>query len=307
MNQTTHNSTIRCFDIGGSKIVSADVNHSDVATIQAHIQARIPTPTDCFSRFLQALAGLCPDNTDPVSISIAGTIHPASGTIVSANIPCISGRPLAADLTYTLGRRVWVINDANAFALAETVTGQAQQHAVVLAVILGTGVGGAVVVNGQILEGQHGTAGEWGHGPVSAHRSSSTLPLVQCNCGQHACVDTLGGARGLERLYRHINHSSRSSPEIVKSWESGDAKATKAVDVWLDIVSGALANSINLLGASAVPVGGGLANSRKLIEALDREVITRTLQPHTAGLLYPVVSGPERGLTGAALHAYAHM
>lgn len=298
MNRKTNIDAIRCFDIGGSKIVAADVS----ACGQVQVHARMATPTDNFDQFTQSLADLCSENGEPISISIAGVIDPATGRITSANIPCINDRVLATELSTKLGRSVCLINDANAFALAEAKFGQAKNHKIVLAIILGTGVGGAIVINGRLLTGDDGNAGEWAHSPASAMRTNSTLPVVRCNCGQQSCLDTLGGARGLERIYKHLFDDSKDSHRIIQHWLDGEANARQAIDVWLDVVGGSLAGVVNLLSPSIIAVGGGLAGSSPLISALDKEVDKRRLVRKKTALLYSAVSGPEQGLVGAALH-----
>jgi N-acetylglucosamine kinase len=308
MTHSADAKAVRCFDIGGSKIVAADVS----ATGKIDELSRVNTPINDFDKFCQSLALLCAADSSPISISMAGVTHPVTAKLKSANVPCVSGRALSDELSAYLERPVYVINDANAFALAEARLGQAKAHAVVMAVILGTGIGGGIVVNGDILSGADGTAGEWGHSAASAVRTGVELPKFMCNCGQLACVDTLGGARGLERLYRHFRSRSpdpiaatdgADSHSIIMAWLNEEALAVHVIDVWLDVVGSALAAAVNLLGTSIVAVGGGLANSKPLIRALDIEVRTRCLASFQEPLLYSAVSGPEQGLVGAAIHA----
>ena len=132
---------------------------------------------------------------------------PIRGTIKAANIPCIDGLPLAALLTDRLGRPVIIGNDADCFALAEAVLGAGKSHRIVFGAILGTGVGGGLVIDGRLVTGRGGYAGEWGHAPVAATRVGTPpveLPRFACGCGLHGCVNTLGGARGMERLHAHL-------------------------------------------------------------------------------------------------------
>ncbi len=285
-----------CFDIGGSKIVGAWVDEQG----RIEERGRQATPTDDKAAFFRVIEELCPDGGDPVGIAISGVIDPVSGQLSSANIPSVSGLCLAAELQCRLERRVYLVNDADAFALAETRWGAAKGHSSVMAIILGTGVGGALVLNGCLHVGHAGLTGEWGHGPAHALRTGASLPTLACSCGQVGCVDTLGGARGLERLYRHVHGTAENSLRVVADWESGDARASRVIDIWLDIVGGALAAAINIIGPSIVPVGGGLASSQALIEALDKEVCQRSLTRQTSSLLYQTTSGPEQGLAGAA-------
>jgi N-acetylglucosamine kinase len=127
------------------------------------------------------------------------------------------------------------------------------------------------------------------------------LPRLACGCGQQGCVDTLGGARGLERLHRHLGGSNSNSVEIVSAWEAGDPAASRTIDAFMEIVAAPLALVINVVGAGSVPVGGGLAKSRALVERLDREVRARILRKATGPLVVPAALAVEPGLVGAAI------
>jgi len=292
--------TMRCFDIGGTKIVCADV--SECGTITE--LARVPTPTHSYDAFVGELSKLCADNSkiEAIGISIAGTINADTQVISSANIACVSGKPLASELSEALSHKVHVINDANAFGLAQARLGKAKNHEVVLALILGTGVGGSIIIDGSIVNGRHGTAGEWGHGPATAARTGFALPTIRCECGQPNCLDVIGSARGIELLYKQLTSNELTCPQVIALWQSGDEQASEVADVWLDVVGGALANIVNFLEPSIVAVGGGLANAVPLITALDAEVSLRRMEANQTGLLYCATSGPEQGLLGAALY-----
>lgn len=292
-------SMIGSFDIGGSKIAAARVS----ARLEIEALPTVPTPRDDYAAFCRQVVALVPPQADAVSLSIAGVIDPGAGKVVTANIPCLAGRPLADDLANAVGRPVFLVNDANAFALGEATLGTGEGHDLVFAVILGTGVGGAIVIDGRILLGAGGTAGEWGHGPASAARTGRPLPAWRCGCGQTACVDVFGGARGLERLYREEGGGSATSREILAAWAAGRREAAETVDLYLDIVGGALANVVNLLGPSIVPMGGGLSRDGRLVEALEREVRARVLSPEKAPRLKAAASMSESALIGAAVHA----
>jgi N-acetylglucosamine kinase len=283
---------ITCFDIGGSAIKCA------VATSDGRIGRlqRVPTPARDFAAFTAAMQALI-DAGGPsrgVAISIAGVVDPLDGRIKCANIPCIDGRTLAADLGAALGLPVWIINDADSFALAEAQAGAARGHANVFGLILGTGVGGGLVIDGRLIGGPGGFAGEWGHGPVDARFA------FPCGCGQAGCLDTVGGARGLERLHQTLHQQTLDSREIVAAWQSGDAAAERTIACWTELLSGPLAMLVNTLGASRLPVGGGLANSAPLIARLDQAVRARILRQSDKPIIVPGESGAEPGLIGAA-------
>lgn len=286
------------FDIGGTKIVAARVDGS----FAAEEIGRVPTPIRDYDAFVAAIADLAGTGDEPVGISIAGVIDPRSGALKVANIPCADGRPLEAELSARLGRRVRVLNDAKAFALAEATVGVGRGHRSVLAVILGTGIGGAFVLDGRLMMGATGSAGEWGHGPATAARTGAVLPTVRCGCGQPQCVDSFGGARGLERLHRHFTGIEAESIDILAAWRAGEPDAVRTLDVYLDVVGGALAATVNILDPDIIPVGGGLARNPALITALDAELRARVLGPRAEPLLVATEDGPEKGLVGAAIH-----
>lgn len=295
---------IACFDIGGSAIKGAMAySPEDIRPLP-----KVPTPVDDFDRFAEAIATIAADGgADPaglISISIAGVVDSDTGRITCANIPCIHGRRLVADLSRKLNRRVLVANDADCFALSEAVVGAGRGHRVVFGVILGTGVGGGLVINGRIHEGAGGFAGEWGHGPVSATWAGNppvAIPRYACGCGQTGCVDAVGAARGMERLHAHLHGTHLPSTQIIAAWNAGEAAAARTIEVYIDIVSGPLAMTINIVGASIVPVGGGLANSVPLIQRLDEAVRARILRKTDKPLVIPAELKIEPGLIGAGV------
>ncbi|WP_075796663.1 ROK family protein [Massilia putida] len=290
---------ITCFDIGGSAIKCA------VATADGRIGdlQRVPTPARDFDAFTAAIRALIAARgpSRGVAISIAGVVDPLDGRIKCANIPCIDGRALAADLAAAFALPVWIINDADSFALAEAQAGAGRGHANVFGLILGTGVGGGLVFNGRLIGGPGGFAGEWGHGPVAAQFAGmQAIPRFPCGCGQTGCLDTVGGARGLERLHLALHQRSLDSRAIIDAWQAGDADAERTIACYIDLLSGPLAMLVNTVGASVLPVGGGLANSAPLIARLDRAVRAAILRKTDAPIIVPGQSGAEPGLIGAA-------
>lgn len=295
---------IICFDIGGSAIKGATARRaSELAPL-----GRVPTPLDDFEAFVAAIAGLVKLSDAlveaPVAIAITGVIDPLNGIIKCANIPCIDGRPLADDLAVRLGRRVTIGNDADCFALAEAVEGAGRGHRVVFGAILGTGVGGGLIIDGRVLAGAGGFAGEWGHGPVAATSAGTPpaeIPRFACGCGLSGCVDTVGGARGMERLHRHLHGSEASSIAIVDAWLAGDEAAARTIEIFVDLLASPLALVVNVVGAGIVPVGGGLGRVPELVALIDVAVRQRILRRTEAPLVVPGVLTVEPGLVGAAI------
>ncbi|WEX77586.1 ROK family protein [Sinorhizobium numidicum] len=294
---------IICFDIGGSAIKGA-VTHSPERIFPL---PRRTTPLDDFRGFVETLesvvdeAGGLPDR---IAISITGVIDPETRRIKCANIPCIDRRELAAELEAALHLPVIIANDADCFALAEAGVGAGRAHRIVFGAILGTGVGGGLVVDGRLINADGGFAGEWGHGPVVAAKAGDpaiAIPLFDCGCGQRGCVDTVGGARGLERLHETVHGKTLSSHEIIEAWQAGSEEAARTIDVFVDLLSSPLALVINITGATIVPVGGGLSNAQALLAEIDRRVRSRILRRFDRPLVVPGECRLEPGLIGAAL------
>lgn len=295
---------IICFDIGGSGIKAALARSGSELTPLG----RVPTPLDDFAAFVAAMRGVvdragAPEGT-PIAISITGVVDPATDIITVANIPCADGRKLGPELAMALGRPVFVANDADCFALAEAVEGAGRGHRIVFGAILGTGVGGGIVIDGRIVNGAGGFAGEWGHGPVAATSAGEppvAVPRFACGCGQTGCVDTVGAARGMERLHKHLHGIELPSTAIVEAWLAGDARASRTIEVQIDLLAGPLALVINVVGAGIVPVGGGLGKVPEFIALLDRAVRQRILRRLNAPLVVPSRLTLEPGLVGAAI------
>jgi N-acetylglucosamine kinase len=171
---------------------------------------------------------------------------------------------------------------------------------------MGTGIGGGLAIDGRIVRGAEGVTGEWGHGPnlntsVELNGEIVHVPRFSCGCGQSGCVDTIGGARGIERLHHFLEGRHETSQRILEDWQAGDAAASKTVAVYVQLIADPLALAVNVTGASIVPVGGGLASVTPLIEALDRAVRQRILNRFDRPLVTPAVWQEEGGLLGAAV------
>lgn len=292
------------FDIGGSKIEFGAFD----ATGKMRLHSKTPTPAAARAAFVAAITDLVAaadrrfGATAAIGISLAGGIDPRTGAVVSANIPAIKGWALEAELAKILNRAVRVENDADCFALAEARRGVATKADTVFAIILGTGVGGSIVVDGRFIGGHSGFRGEWGHGnDLSGALTRHGLHPVHCGCGRTACLDPWGGARGLETIHVQIGGARLSSVAITEAWHAGDPLARRSVDIFVDLVAGELALMINVLGPDCVPVGGGMASETSLIAALDREVRARALGRYDRPLVVPGRYCRDGGLRGAAL------
>lgn len=294
---------IVCFDIGGTAIKGAlAYGAEDIRPVP-----RLPTPLDDFDAFvgvLRSVIDTAGERPDCVALSIAGIIDPDTALAVVANVPCIHGRPLKTDLEAALGLPVLIANDADCFVLAEAGIGAGRGHRVVFGVILGTGVGGGLVIDGRLINSEGGFAGEWGHGPVAATEAGhppARLPRFKCGCGLSGCIDATCSARGLEKLHAHLHDEALTSEEIIRAWADQDPRAARTIDVYVDVLSGPLALVANVTGATIMPVGGGLSNAPALLAEIDRAVRCRILRRFNRSLVVRAECLIEPGLIGAAL------
>ena len=285
---------ILAFDIGGSRIKAA------VWDGALRPLGEVATPLGDKAAFTAAVAGFVTGRETGIAVSIAGVVDPATGVGKVANIPAIDGLALGPEVQAATGLPVQVLNDADCFALAEASHGAGRGQGTVFGVILGSGVGGGLVIGGRAITGAGGYAGEWGHGPVI--RGEYAFP---CGCGQVGCVDTVGSARGLERLHRKRTAELLRAEAIIAGWMAGEAEAGETLALWRDLVAGPLSMVVNVVGAEVVPVGGGLSRAPGLVSYLDEAVRLRILRKTKAPLLVPAECGADAGLLGAAMAGVA--
>lgn len=232
-----------------------------------------------------------------IGIGTPGAIDPDSLLLKNSNTTCLNGRPLQKDLSAALGVEARLENDANCFALAEATLGAARGRPVVLGLILGTGVGGGIVVGGRALHGRHGIAGEWGHNPLRGEEAP-------CYCGRRGCIETVISGPALERFYRARTGMGLRLPDIVARSREGDADAAATLERLRDRFGEAIAAVINVLDPDAVVIGGGVGNIDLLYEPQTRTAVLRHLfnpELHTE-FLRPTL-GDSAGVFGAAMLA----
>jgi fructokinase len=238
---------------------------------------------------LRALAPAC----DRVGIGTPGSLSARDGTLKNSNTTCLNGRPLRDDLARALGLEVVMENDANCFALAEVRAGAAQGARLAFGVILGTGVGAGIVVDGRVWTGPQHVAGEWGH-----HRISDDGP--PCYCGQRGCVETFLSGPALERAYVDAGGAPAEATAVAARAADGDALAAAVLDRWIERFGRALANVVNILDPDVVVLGGGLSRVEALydrgVDAVRRYVFNDELRTR----IVPNALGDSAGVIGAA-------
>ena len=293
-----------CFDIGGSfiKFGASDANGS------VSEAGRLPTPVHSFPEFVAALksASAKMQSDSPVSISLAGIFDAASGIATIVNVPCLNGRRVAHELAVALGVPVHVTNDADCFALAEAHSGTGKDKRNVFGIILGSGVGGGVVIDGKLLQGFGGISGEWGHGPIAdptAGGLCEEMPRQICGCGRTDCLDPNGSARGLENIHAKRTGQILDSKAITARWKSGDPDCEHTIAIFVEQIARPLSVIVNTLGCDIVPVSGGLASEPLLISRIDAKVRQYVLAQYPGPLVVPGLHGAEGGLKGAAIVA----
>jgi fructokinase len=287
------------FDIGGSKIaaIALDPRGRELARLRRDV------PKD-YDATLAALVTLCRElqrhgAACSVGIGVPGLIDAAGALVRVVNLPWLEGRPLQRDLCAALGCPVQIANDANCFALSEAVDGAAAGARVVFGAILGTGVGGGIVVEGRPLAGANAIAGEWGHNPLPGTAAAEGAPAV-CACGRTGCIETWLNGAALSRDYRRLTGTANSAATIARLAEQGEAAARSALARYQQRLATALAGIINLLDPDVIVLGGGLSSIAGLYGEVPKLWAPLVLAPHPSTRLVPARFGPESGLRGAA-------
>lgn len=200
-----------------------------------------------------------------VGMAIPGTESFGTRLIKNANTTYLIGQPLGRDLEKALGRKVRLANDANCFVLSEATDGAAAGATTVFGVIAGTGVGGGVVVNGQVLNGAHGIGGEWGHIPLPAPSAGEVAAAPACYCGKHGCLEVWCSGPGLAADFKRVTGREAKAEAIAAS---DGAEERAAMDRWVDRFARALATMVNILDPEVIVLGGGLSNIERLYRDL---------------------------------------
>lgn len=285
-------------DLGGSKIEVAALD----AAGSPLLRRRVPTPAGDYAATLAAIVALVQGaEAELGSRATLGIGTPGSegrdGRLRNSNSTCLNGQPLRADLEALLDRPLRLANDANCFALAEAQGGAARGAALVFGVILGTGVGGGIVVDGRVLAGANHIAGEWGHNPLPM---ADGLAPPACYCGRSGCVETWLSGPGFAADYRRLGGPVRSPQEIVSAAAGGEALAEATLRRYHERLARALATVINIVDPEVVVLGGGMANLPDLAGELSRRLPAHVFSPTLATRVVCHALGDSAGVLGAA-------
>ncbi|MGD2112957.1 MAG: ROK family protein [Gammaproteobacteria bacterium] len=288
-------------DLGGTKIeglVLADDGSE-------RLRRRVPTPRGDYTATLDAVAGLvgaleqAVGRRCTVGIGGPGSVSRVTGLVKNSNSVCLNGRPLYADLEYRLQRPLRFANDADCFALSEAIDGAAAGAGIVFGVIVGTGTGGGIVVDGCLLSGPNGIAGEWGHNPLPWPQAGES-PGVPCYCGRAGCIETWLSGPGLARDYHEMTGAGVSAAGIAARAAAGEADARTALARYADRMARALAGVINLLDPDVIVLGGGMSNIGLLYQAVPQRWEAYVFSDRVDTRLVRARHGDSSGVRGAA-------
>jgi fructokinase len=292
------NDALLGIDLGGTKIEVAALDRGDGRFL---LRERVATPVGDYAATLQAVQALVEQAEQrlgvqglPVGVGIPGCLSPATGRVKGANSTVLNGRPLDADLQRLLQRPVRVQNDANCFAVSEAVDGAGQGARMVFGVILGTGVGAGIAIDGRVWTGAQGIAGEWGHNPAPRLEDDAAPP--SCWCGRGACVETLLSGPGFAAEHARLGGSGDA--HVIA--QSKTALDQQSLDRYCERLARALAQVINILDPEVIVLGGGLSNINTLYEQVPQRWAAHVFSDTVATRLAPASHGDSSGVRGAA-------
>jgi N-acetylglucosamine kinase len=293
------------FDMGGTKI---ELGVFD-ANLQRIWQKRVPTPREDYQQLLTTLRDLTFEADvfcgvkGKVGIGIPGLPNDDDGTVFTANVPSAMGQPLPRDLAKLIDREVRIDNDANCFALSEAWDDEFRDYPTVLGLILGTGVGGGLIVDGKVVSGRNYITGEFGHFrlPVDALEVlGRDIPRIACGCGHQGCIENYISGRGFEWMYTHFNQQHLPATQIIAHYQAGEPQAVAHVERFLDVLAICLGNLLTMIDPHLVVIGGGLSNFAEIYPALRQRLPAHVLRVAKLPRIEPARYGDAGGVRGAA-------
>jgi fructokinase len=234
-----------------------------------------------------------------IGVGAPGSISPRTGLVRNANSVWLNGRRFHEDLSHALGREIRIANDANCLALSEVVDGAAVGSKVTFAVIVGTGCGGGLVVNGQLIDGANGIAGEWGHTPLP-WPTREEFDTPQCWCGQRSCLETWISGSGLQRDFTQHTGESLDGEAIVNAARAGNAQAQAALTRYVNRLGRGLSVIANIVDPDTIVLGGGVSNVPEIYEALPEVISAHVFCDSWRARIVPAKWGDSSGVRGAA-------
>jgi fructokinase len=288
-------------DFGGTKIEGAALDPA--GGIVTRIRVPNPGGYDAALAVLVDLVARIEAEAEPaasVGIGSPGSLSPRNELMRNSNSLYLNGRPFLQDVQVALGRPVRLANDANCMALSEAIDGAAAGRRSVFGLIIGTGCGGGLVLDGRVVEGAHGIAGEIGHIPLP-WPGTDEMPAPGCWCGLHGCFESWVSGTGFSRAFAALTGRPLDAPAIVAAARSGDGEAMAALDRYIDRLGRGLALLANLIDPDAIVIGGGMSNVEEIYAGLPEVVRRHTFSGQWDGAIVPARWGDSSGVRGAAL------
>ena len=288
-------------DLGGTKIEGIALD--DLG--QTRVRRRITAPRGDYGETLRAVTGLVAvieselTTVATIGVGIPGTISPATGLVKNSNSTWLNGTPLAHDLPKLLERPVRFANDANCFALSEATDGAAAGASSVFGVIVGTGTGGGIAIDGRVVVGTNAIAGEWGHNSLPWPRPGES-PGNGCYCGRSGCIETFLSGPGLSRDYEAASGNKATPEEIVAAAARGELNATLCLERYEDRFARALASVINVVDPDVIVLGGGLSNVDRLYSTIPSRLGAFVFSDVVVTRVVRAMHGDSSGVRGAA-------
>lgn len=293
------------FDVGGTKIEFGAFD----SELNRQATERVPTPGDNYEQLIETLAALVTKYDEQfgcegtVGIGIPGIEKAEDGTVLTVNVPAAKGRTLRADLEAKIGRAVALNNDANCFALSEAWDEELQGEKVVLGLILGTGFGGGIIVDGKVVSGKNNVAGELGHMrmPIDAWlHLGNNAPIFDCGCEKKGCIDNYLSGRGFEMLYAHFHGEDKKAIDIINAFKAGEKTESEFVDKYMEMLAMVFAGLFTGIDPDVVVLGGGLSNFEYIYEEMPKRVPKYLLSIANAPKIIKAKHGDSGGVRGAA-------
>ena len=288
-------------DLGGTKIEGIALTPDG----RSLARKRVATPSGDYAGTVAAIIQLvaaieaeAKAQATHIGVCIPGTVSPTTGLVKNANSTCLIGKAFDRDLEAALKRPVRLANDANCFAISEATDGAGAGFDVVFGVILGTGVGGGLIHDGQVLTGVNAIAGEWGHNPLP-WPTDAERPGPNCYCSKAGCIETFLSGPGLVRDYTGTTLAPDAAT-IVRSAAKGDGPALAALERYFDRLARALATVVNITDPDVIVLGGGLSNIAALYEEVPRRWKAWVFSDDVTTRLCPAHHGDSSGVRGAA-------
>lgn len=287
-------------DLGGTKIeLIALANNGNEL-----LRQRVPTPQGSYTKTLNAITALVhhAESTllekGSLGVGIPGTLSPDHGRVKNANSTCLIGKNLKGDLERQLKRNVRIANDADCFTLSEASDGAASAANSVFGVIIGTGVGGGIVINQSLISGPNAICGEWGHNPIP-WTNQSDLPLPPCYCGKKGCIETYLSGPGFARDYLSLGKEAKNAMEIAQQLNT-DPDAGITIKRYINRLARSLSMVINILDPEMIVLGGGMSNIDAIYPGVEKEWKNYVFSDKVNTKICKAQHGDSSGVRGAA-------